>query len=86
MRVCAPLALTLEVLMTPVVNYYDTIENRRVVSNVEPGYLRKILPSGPPEEGEAWADIQADIETKIMPGLTHWYVGANIELPVTKVL
>jgi aromatic-L-amino-acid decarboxylase len=54
------------------VNYYDTIEDRRVVSNVEPGYLKKILPAGPPEEGETWADIQKDIETKIMPGLTHW--------------
>ncbi|KAH8803204.1 pyridoxal phosphate-dependent transferase [Xylogone sp. PMI_703] len=55
-----------------IVNYYDTIEQRRVVSNVEPGYLKKLLPDGPPEEGEAWADIQKDIETKIIPGLTHW--------------
>ena len=59
-------------LKNAVVNYYDTIENRRVVSNVEPGYLKKILPAGPPEEGESWADIQNDIEKKIMPGLTHW--------------
>ncbi|RFU34008.1 hypothetical protein B7463_g2300, partial [Scytalidium lignicola] len=55
-----------------IVNYYDTIEQRRVVSNVEPGYLKKLLPDGPPQEGEAWADIQKDIETKILPGLTHW--------------
>jgi aromatic-L-amino-acid decarboxylase len=60
--------------MCLVVNYYDTIEDRRVVSNVEPGYLKKLLPSGPPEDGEPWADIQKDIETKIMPGLTHWYI------------
>ncbi|KAK0101263.1 hypothetical protein ONS95_006442 [Cadophora gregata] len=55
-----------------IVNYYDTIEDRRVVSNVEPGYLKKLLPDGPPQDGESWADIQKDIETKIMPGLTHW--------------
>lgn len=55
-----------------IANYYDTIEERRVVSNVDPGYLQKILPNGPPQEGESWADIQKDIETKIMPGLTHW--------------
>ncbi|RDL31396.1 Aromatic-L-amino-acid decarboxylase [Venustampulla echinocandica] len=55
-----------------IINYYDTIQDRRVVSNVEPGYLKKLLPDGPPEEGESWADIQKDIETKIMPGLTHW--------------
>jgi aromatic-L-amino-acid decarboxylase len=61
------------VLIGPVVNYYDTIADRRVVSNVEPGYLKKLLPAGPPEDGESWADIQKDIESKIMPGLTHWY-------------
>ena len=55
-----------------VIDYYDTIHSRRVVSNVEPGYLRKLLPSGPPEDGEEWDDIQKDIESKIMPGLTHW--------------
>ncbi|CZS93032.1 hypothetical protein WAI453_000776 [Rhynchosporium graminicola] len=55
-----------------IINYYDTIEDRRVVSNVEPGYLKKLLPSAPPQDGESWADIQKDIESKIMPGLTHW--------------
>ena len=60
-------------LIVSVVSYYDTIQDRRVVSNVEPGYLKKLLPSGPPEEGEPWADIQEDIESKIIQGLTHWY-------------
>jgi len=60
--------------MKLVVDYYDTVQHRRVVSNVEPGYLRKLLPDGPPVEGEQWADIQKDVEAKIMPGLTHWYV------------
>ncbi|KAI9681531.1 MAG: hypothetical protein M1817_002815 [Caeruleum heppii] len=55
-----------------IVDYYDNIEERRVLSNVEPGYLQKLLPHGPPQQGEKWEDIQKDIETKIMPGLTHW--------------
>lgn len=59
-------------LTEPVVEYYDTIDTRRVVSNVEPGYLKKILPDGIPAEGEAWEDIQKDVQDKIMPGLTHW--------------
>lgn len=54
--------------------YYDTIEERRVASAVEPGYLRKLLPQEAPEEGESWADIQKDIEDKILPGITHWFV------------
>jgi len=42
------------------------------VSTVEPGYLRKLLPDEAPREGEAWTDIQKDIEAKILPGITHW--------------
>jgi len=59
--------------MLLVARYYETIEDRRVISNVEPGYLKKLLPESAPEEGEAWSDIQKDIEAKIVPGLTHWY-------------
>ncbi|KAI1394108.1 pyridoxal phosphate-dependent transferase [Hypoxylon trugodes] len=55
-----------------IVKYYDTIEGRRVASNVEPGYLRKLIPEEAPQFGEAWADIQKDIEAKIIPGITHW--------------
>ena len=55
-----------------IADYFDTVQNRRVLSNVEPGYLKKGLPDEPPNEGEEWADIQKDIEAKIMPGLTHW--------------
>jgi aromatic-L-amino-acid decarboxylase len=54
------------------VKYYDTIEDRRVLPTVEPGYLRKLLPEEAPQDGEAWADIQKDIETKVLPGITHW--------------
>ncbi|KAJ3290958.1 hypothetical protein HDU79_002830 [Rhizoclosmatium sp. JEL0117] len=43
-----------------------------VLSTVEPGYLRQLIPSEAPEEPEKWDDIQADIESKIMPGITHW--------------
>jgi aromatic-L-amino-acid decarboxylase len=59
-------------LIRIVVNYYNNIQDRRVVSNVNPGYLKNLLQDGPPQEGEPWADIQNDIESKIMPGLTHW--------------
>ncbi|KAK4236920.1 hypothetical protein C8A03DRAFT_45157 [Achaetomium macrosporum] len=55
-----------------IINYFDNLDSRDVVSRVEPGYLRKLLPSEAPQEGEPWADIQRDIEAKIMPGITHW--------------
>ncbi|KAI9729633.1 MAG: hypothetical protein M1818_008436 [Claussenomyces sp. TS43310] len=55
-----------------ITEYYDTVQDRRVLSNVEPGYLRKLLPDGPPQDGEPFSEIQKDIESKIVPGLTHW--------------
>ncbi|KAK0619814.1 pyridoxal phosphate-dependent transferase, partial [Immersiella caudata] len=55
-----------------IISYYDNISERPVKSTVEPGYLRKLLPSEAPEDGEEWSDIQQDIEAKIMPGITHW--------------
>ena len=58
-----------------VIQYYETIQDRPVLSNVTPGYLQKLLPTGPPDKGEPWTDIQQDIESKIVPGLTHWYAG-----------
>jgi aromatic-L-amino-acid/L-tryptophan decarboxylase len=58
--------------MHPVIKYFDTIQDHRVVSNVEPGYLGNLLPDDPPKSAEKWDDIQKDIESKIVPGMTHW--------------
>ncbi len=55
-----------------VAKYYDTLEERPVLPSVKPGYLRPLLPSSTPEEGESWETIQADIDRVIIPGLTHW--------------
>ncbi|KAK4134384.1 PLP-dependent transferase [Trichocladium antarcticum] len=55
-----------------IVSYFDNIGERNVVATVEPGYLRKLLPSAAPVEGEPWAAIRHDVEAKIMPGMTHW--------------
>ena len=52
--------------------YYQTVQDRPVLPSIEPGYLRKLLPSGPPQDPEQWKSIQSDIESKIMPGMTHW--------------
>ncbi|TKA29180.1 hypothetical protein B0A50_03690 [Salinomyces thailandicus] len=61
---------------TSVVNdierYYTTLPSRPVVPSVSPGYIQKLLPTEPPAKGEAWQDIENDIERTIMPGITHW--------------
>lgn len=55
-----------------VINHFDSLPDRRVLPTVEPGYLRPQIPDSPPTEPQAWSEIQADIESKIQPGLTHW--------------
>ncbi|TMW45148.1 hypothetical protein DOY81_009772 [Sarcophaga bullata] len=52
--------------------YLDTLQERRVTPSVEPGYLRHLLPAEAPQDPEDWDKIMADVEDKIMPGVTHW--------------
>ncbi|XP_017762038.1 PREDICTED: histidine decarboxylase isoform X1 [Eufriesea mexicana] len=55
-----------------IADYLANIRSRRVYPAVSPGYLRNVLPSSAPVDGEPWEDIFADIERCIMPGVTHW--------------
>ncbi|KOS21551.1 Aromatic-L-amino-acid decarboxylase [Escovopsis weberi] len=55
-----------------IADYYDNISSHRVVADVEPGYLRPLLPASAPLDGEPFHLIQQDIRDKILPGITHW--------------
>ncbi|KAI9167169.1 Tyrosine decarboxylase [Paramyrothecium foliicola] len=55
-----------------IADYYDNIESPRVVSAVEPGYLRPLLPDSAPLDPEPFDAIRADVREKILPGITHW--------------
>lgn len=50
-------------------DFMNNIHTRRVTPDVGPGYLRPLLPSEAPFDGEPWADIMKDVESKIMPGV-----------------
>jgi aromatic-L-amino-acid decarboxylase len=52
-----------------IAEYMESVGDRRVTPDVEPGYLRELIPKKAPQEGEGWADIMSDVETKIMPGV-----------------
>ncbi|XP_063232615.1 tyrosine decarboxylase-like [Bacillus rossius redtenbacheri] len=52
--------------------YLSTLEQRTVTPRVEPGYLSKLLPDAAPQHPETWDSIMEDVESKIMPGVTHW--------------
>ncbi|CAI7579204.1 unnamed protein product [Penicillium bialowiezense] len=55
-----------------IISYFDSVPERRVIPDIEPGYLRPLIPESPPDEPEDWAQIQEDVDKKIKPGITHW--------------
>lgn len=54
-----------------IANYLEQIESRQVFPDVEPGYLRPMIPDSAPEEGETYEDIMKDVERVIMPGVSN---------------
>ncbi|CAH8668406.1 unnamed protein product [Heterobilharzia americana] len=48
--------------------YLKNIRKYPVIPDVEPGYLRQLLPEEPPEEPEPWSNIFDDVEKYILPG------------------
>ncbi|XP_078540878.1 histidine decarboxylase [Lissotriton helveticus] len=59
-------------LIDYICQYLSTVRERRVNPEVEPGYMRALLPDSAPFESESWERIFGDIEEVIMPGIVHW--------------
>jgi aromatic-L-amino-acid decarboxylase len=55
-----------------IADYFENIEDRPVLAQIEPGDLKAQLPTAPPEKGEAMEQIIADVDRLIVPALTHW--------------
>ena len=55
-----------------IADYLTSIDNYPVLSQVAPGEIKARLPQAPPQEPEPMARILADLDTVIMPGITHW--------------
>jgi aromatic-L-amino-acid decarboxylase len=71
-----------------VASYMERLEDFPVRSQVEPGEVRAGLPEHPPQRGEPFEAVMADLERVIVPGLTHWqhpgffaYFNANASGP-----
>ncbi|XP_014223161.1 aromatic-L-amino-acid decarboxylase-like [Trichogramma pretiosum] len=56
-----------------VAEYDESVRDRPVLPEVEPGYLARLLPSEPPNEPENWQQVLQDLDRHIMPGMTHWH-------------
>lgn len=55
-----------------IADYWESAESYPVLSQVKPGDIRASLPAAPPANPESWDDIMVDVESLIMPGITHW--------------
>lgn len=53
-----------------VADYLENIEERPVYPDLEPGYLRPLIPSEAPVEPDSYEDIIKDVERVIMPGVS----------------
>lgn len=56
-----------------IATYMETLSTRRVTPEVEPGYLRHLLPAYPPKKGESFDKIMKDVEIAIMPGVLGFF-------------
>ena len=71
-----------------IADYLETVEDRRIVPDIQPGDVRAMLPEHPPSEPEPWDAVMADIGRVVLPGITHWqhpnwfaYFPANTSYP-----
>ncbi|KAL8612127.1 hypothetical protein ACOMHN_021940 [Nucella lapillus] len=55
-----------------VVSYMNSLRSRRALPDVEPGFMRGMIPEKAPDDPDAWEEVLKDVERVIMPGVTHW--------------
>jgi aromatic-L-amino-acid/L-tryptophan decarboxylase len=55
-----------------VARYLETLEDRPVRAEVEPGWVRSQLPGRAPEQPEPFEDVLADLDRVVVPGTPGW--------------
>ncbi len=55
-----------------IADYWEQFESLPVGSTVAPGEVAAALPRHPPEVGEPFEGVLADLDRVILPGITHW--------------
>jgi len=53
-------------------DYLETVDQRPVRAQVEPGDITAQLPVAAPDTGEDMSEIMADFEKIVVPGMTNW--------------
>jgi len=55
-----------------IADYWERVEDLPVLSQVAPGAIRDKLPANAPEFGEPFENLIEDLDSIVMPGITHW--------------
>ncbi|HME87745.1 MAG TPA: pyridoxal-dependent decarboxylase [Chthoniobacterales bacterium] len=55
-----------------IADFREQLGKLPVAPNAKPGAIRAALPARPPEQGESFEEILADIDRLIVPGMVHW--------------
>lgn len=55
-----------------IADYLEYPKRHPVLARVAPGDITRTLPPSPPEVGESFEAILADVDRVLMPGVTHW--------------
>ncbi len=55
-----------------VADLHERIPDLPVTPDVEPGELRALLPASAPEDPEPFADVIADLDRVVVPGMVQW--------------
>jgi aromatic-L-amino-acid/L-tryptophan decarboxylase len=53
-------------------DYFRDVATLPVTPGVQPGDIRRQIPNGPPEQGEAFERLFQDFSEIVLPGMTHW--------------
>ncbi len=55
-----------------IADYWDGLESVPIRPDLKPGDIRAMLPDHAPEHPEPFADLVADLDQIVAPGLVHW--------------
>jgi aromatic-L-amino-acid decarboxylase len=55
-----------------IADYRSRVGERPVMARSGPGEVKSQLPPAPPQSGESFDAVLADLERVILPGITHW--------------
>ena len=55
-----------------IATYLEEVEKYPVLPTVEPGDIASLMPERAPEAPEVFAELLADLDRVVMPGITHW--------------